>query len=170
MSLIKCHECGNEISTDAKNCPKCGAKVKRPMGRTTKLLFGFLGISIVAGIISASLSEQNRITAEAAKTPEVRAAERVEKDANFARSLVATAFAKSLRDAARDPDSLKIESLRVSDDAKTVCSEYRAKNGFGGMNREFMVVVNGKTSQQAGAWNKHCRGRMHDELIMAQDR
>lgn len=25
MALIKCHECGNEISTEAESCPKCGA-------------------------------------------------------------------------------------------------------------------------------------------------
>ncbi|RYZ83008.1 MAG: zinc ribbon domain-containing protein [Proteobacteria bacterium] len=27
MALIKCAECGNEVSTTAKACPKCGAKV-----------------------------------------------------------------------------------------------------------------------------------------------
>ena len=27
MSLIKCPECGNEISTNAKSCPKCGCEV-----------------------------------------------------------------------------------------------------------------------------------------------
>jgi len=26
MALIKCHECGHEISTEAKVCPQCGAK------------------------------------------------------------------------------------------------------------------------------------------------
>jgi hypothetical protein len=28
MALVECHECGNEISTEAKTCPKCGAKNK----------------------------------------------------------------------------------------------------------------------------------------------
>lgn len=27
MALIKCKECGNEVSTKAEACPKCGAKV-----------------------------------------------------------------------------------------------------------------------------------------------
>ena len=26
MAIIKCHECGNEISSEAKVCPQCGAK------------------------------------------------------------------------------------------------------------------------------------------------
>lgn len=29
MALIKCRECGNEVSNKAKNCPQCGAQVKR---------------------------------------------------------------------------------------------------------------------------------------------
>ncbi len=32
MALIKCKECGAEVSSSAKACPKCGAKVKRPIG------------------------------------------------------------------------------------------------------------------------------------------
>jgi len=28
MALVKCHECGTEVSTEAKACPKCGAKPK----------------------------------------------------------------------------------------------------------------------------------------------
>lgn len=28
MSLIKCEECGKEISDKASNCPNCGAKNK----------------------------------------------------------------------------------------------------------------------------------------------
>jgi hypothetical protein len=28
MSLVKCHECGNEVSSEAKTCPKCGAVPK----------------------------------------------------------------------------------------------------------------------------------------------
>ncbi len=28
MALVKCHECGREISTEAKVCPNCGAKNK----------------------------------------------------------------------------------------------------------------------------------------------
>ncbi len=28
MAIVQCHECGKEISTEAKVCPKCGAKNK----------------------------------------------------------------------------------------------------------------------------------------------
>ena len=32
MSLVKCRECGNEISNDAKTCPKCGARTRKATG------------------------------------------------------------------------------------------------------------------------------------------
>ncbi|WP_292839340.1 zinc ribbon domain-containing protein [Methylotenera sp.] len=30
MALVKCHECGKDVSTEAKVCPSCGAKVVKP--------------------------------------------------------------------------------------------------------------------------------------------
>jgi len=32
MALVKCSECGNEISDTASACPKCGASVSRKLG------------------------------------------------------------------------------------------------------------------------------------------
>ena len=29
MAMIKCSECGNEVSTTADSCPHCGANVKK---------------------------------------------------------------------------------------------------------------------------------------------
>ena len=58
MSLKKCKECGNEVSTKAKNCPKCGAPVK-----TNVSCLGAIGIIIlvfiVIGIIVSNQSVDN---------------------------------------------------------------------------------------------------------------
>ena len=47
MALINCHECGEGVSTDAENCPKCGAEwgwYFRNRQRFSELcLVGFLG-------------------------------------------------------------------------------------------------------------------------------
>jgi len=42
MALIKCNECENEISKQAKTCPNCGAKNKKrlTLGKIIILLFG----------------------------------------------------------------------------------------------------------------------------------
>lgn len=52
MALIKCHECGTEVSTEAKTCPKCGAKVKKPMGAGTILLIGLVTIVVLSAMVS----------------------------------------------------------------------------------------------------------------------
>ncbi|SNX59751.1 hypothetical protein SAMN06296273_1185 [Nitrosomonas ureae] len=38
MAIIKCKECGNEISSEARNCPKCGYKIPKSIGCGTAIL------------------------------------------------------------------------------------------------------------------------------------
>ena len=33
MALVKCHECGREVSTEAAACPNCGAKPRQSVGQ-----------------------------------------------------------------------------------------------------------------------------------------
>lgn len=61
MALIKCHECGKDVSTEAKACPSCGAKVVLPkkksrMGRL--FLYALVGV-ILVGVIQAVVQEEN---------------------------------------------------------------------------------------------------------------
>lgn len=54
MALIKCKECGAEISSTAKVCPHCGAKIKKPKGGC--ILYLILGIALlIIGIIWGSI-------------------------------------------------------------------------------------------------------------------
>lgn len=39
MALVECKECGKNVSTKAKRCPNCGAKVRRTSWDSLKLLF-----------------------------------------------------------------------------------------------------------------------------------
>lgn len=83
MALTKCHECGTEVSTEAKTCPKCGAKVKKPMGGGTILLIGLvtivvLSMTVGSGTPSSSTPTQHEIAArlaeveaEYARTPHI---------------------------------------------------------------------------------------------------
>lgn len=49
MALIHCKECNSEISSEAFDCPKCGAKLRIPkrtvFGNFVK--FGFIGFNIL---------------------------------------------------------------------------------------------------------------------------
>ena len=51
MSLIKCPECGKEISDQSKKCPNCGYPLKKELIGKGKLHFGKKAIAIIAGII-----------------------------------------------------------------------------------------------------------------------
>lgn len=57
MALIKCKECGTEVSSKAETCPKCGARVAaKPMGCGTLIGVIFLGgiiISVFSSIFSS---------------------------------------------------------------------------------------------------------------------
>lgn len=152
MSLTPCQECATPVSTEAKTCPSCGAKVKRPMRTTTKLLIG----AVIALLVSIQMGVDKKQAKLAARTPEQIAADTAKEKALTRRENAANGVARALKDSMRDPDSLKIDSMRVSDDSKTVCVEYRAKNGFGGYNRELVTYLDGKGKKGVDIWNKNC--------------
>lgn len=150
MAIVKCHECGADVSTEAKACPKCGAKVKRPASRTKKLLYSLVAVVVVAGVVA---QQQN---------PEKRAAEAAARDGQVAQLQAGRAAMNALKSSLRDPDSMKLDAVRVSDDRQIVCIEYRARNGFGGVNRSMAVFVDRKQQATDAAWNKHCLKPMLD--------
>lgn len=52
MALVKCKECGEEVSSKAEKCPKCGVQIARkPIG-----CGGAMAIFILLGVIGASMS------------------------------------------------------------------------------------------------------------------
>ena len=163
MALVVCKECGSKVSTDAKACPSCGAK---PPKRTR------VGSLVVAGLASALMfsciytqneADQKRAAQEAAKTPAQREAEAAAARQAQARVALAKITRQMLAQSVRDPDSLVIESLQVQGEAKHACVQYRAKNGFGGVNREQAVLVGTAFKSDAATWNRLCAG---NELLV----
>ena len=59
MALIKCKECGHEISKSAKSCPNCGAKIVRTSGFTKVVAF-FMVLGLI-GYMSG-LANQTKTT------------------------------------------------------------------------------------------------------------
>src|SRR5512139_2186222 len=72
MALIKCKECGAEVSSKAETCPKCGAKVSDKMGCGTVVGVLFLGL-IVIGVFASLFSSPSPESSSpsAASTPTV---------------------------------------------------------------------------------------------------
>lgn len=85
------------------------------------------------------------------------AARKAEQDAKMARSLAIAQAQILIKESLRDPDSLEWDSKFYNLSNGAMCFQYRARNGFGGMNREFLVVAKGKVYEnQAARWNQFC--------------
>ena len=171
MALIKCHECGNEVSTEAKACPKCGAKVRLPAPAKTSVSFsisrtGWFVIGLV--ILVASYQQYLKSEADAAITPEQRAAD-AKRKAKYDKQLSAALAAASifLKDA-REPDSVKVLEARVNDEGTVVCARFSGRNGFGGISVQQMAFISNLLSSSTDTWNKYCLEPMSDFGALTQ--
>lgn len=54
MALLKCHECGNAVSSEASACPKCGAKVKKSTSVVVQIAALLFGAGVLYSIFSPS--------------------------------------------------------------------------------------------------------------------
>ncbi len=62
MSLIKCPECGKEISNQAKICPNCGYEIKHKKVEEHPIYFGFkAGIFILLVITFVTFKNETAI-------------------------------------------------------------------------------------------------------------
>ena len=163
MALTKCKECGNEISTKAEACPKCGAKRPKATSGFTWIMGGLVGLMVYSCIAvshKANEARDNMAAAEAVSaqanaariaklTPEQRAAEEkrqaeaAEKKAiEDAKTTVAYACRELVTKQLKDPDSAKWESpwytdAKVSEKGKRFWIQIhgRSKNSFGAYTR-----------------------------------
>ncbi len=52
MALTKCKECGEQISTKAETCPKCGAKPPKKTSLITWIVLAFVVFVVIGQIVS----------------------------------------------------------------------------------------------------------------------
>jgi hypothetical protein len=67
--MTRCKECGNEISTKADSCPKCGAKQVRTSG-CAKVVLGFIVLIVLLSV----LGQCNRDSSDTANRPQATSA------------------------------------------------------------------------------------------------
>jgi rRNA maturation endonuclease Nob1 len=170
MALITCRECQKQISTEAKQCPNCGAKVipyklpKKKISGTSimkGLLVGFavlVALSTIGAFIESQKSpEQLQQEAANREAYNKRQTEiKQEKEKKTLRENRAATVAAAIRLSARNPDTIRWESILTNEDATVVCVTAGLENGFGGMNRENIAAVGGQFSNKVKDWNKHC--------------
>lgn len=121
MALVKCRECGREISSDAKSCPNCGAK---PKNKAATGCAGVLALFVFIIVIAAFFGGDQK----SAVTD------------NEAASIMCGEFIKKRL---RDPDSaefvsepISIPAVRNPEGSYYSLLTIRAANGFGGKSVE----------------------------------
>lgn len=135
MSLVKCRECGKEVSTEAKTCPHCGVSKPTPpakVGTATTV------ISILVAVVIAYQCTKNKNDSQAESKPAPPTRQELESSARHYCS-------KFVERSAHDPssidwvDRLDWPTYSEAGGEWAVHMTFRAKNGFGA------TVLNTKT-------------------------
>ena len=90
MALIKCKECGKEVSKKAETCPHCGAPVKKKGGSAgclTIILLGIIVFAIIGSINSYESSVGSR-TSSYTPSPTNTASTTRSRDIRYAHSTI----------------------------------------------------------------------------------
>lgn len=142
MALVKCHECGAEISDEAPKCLRCGAKSKayntRKLKKAAKIiLIPPILLSLLLGLVFMSGGGNPSGPPDPA-----RVAEKEEYKNMQAVILCQQSITADLR----DPDSAKFDvstpARRLKDGTTILDITLRAHNGFGGMtNAEYFCHI-----------------------------
>lgn len=158
MAVVKCTECGSQVSTQAQACPSCGAK------RPAKDSWGgiLLIVLVVVGVGYCSMSGGPTPTRPTQTDPATTARDE--------QRGAAVAAARSLKNAMHDPASFDlVESIFMADGA--ACITYRAKNGFGAMRTNYGLMTPSRavhSAEQGNAfralWKTHCEGKTGETI------
>lgn len=129
---------------------------------------GFIAFVFVAGIIGTMFSpggpfgreltaaEKTEREARAVEAEKESAQREADAELDSQRRALARMAKTEITQSLRNPDSVVFEYVGVNNDATLVCVNYRAQNGFGGMNRESVAIDKNGGHTSAAFWNKHC--------------
>jgi len=156
MAMVKCKECGSQVSSKAKSCPNCGAKPPKKTSIVTwfvLVLIVFVAYGMVNTASNLTPEEKAKLAVEAQEKEKekekeklIAAAKKAEEDKDNKRkgfhclsgwdgshAAVKDAVEKQMR----DPDSFEHIETRITPVDKngkhSLVMKYRAANGFGGM-------------------------------------
>ena len=127
------------------------SSLRKSIGMGCLAYFIFMPIAAMIGYASMSEKEKAEIEAEQARKDSIDAENKVKEEKEYKKTRAYIEARQYLKDHLRDPDSYKEEGYSCTIDTAqniyTVNIKYRARNGFGGMNRSvasFKVLVSDK--------------------------
>lgn len=127
MALIKCPECGTEVSSAADKCPKCGYPIKK---KKSGCLSWWGAIMFLAAIIFAVYTYNNNGGGSS-----LNSNENYNDNSSYHQILAKNYFKDHLKKNMKDPSSYDEISYNVSYNSSKECYTvnltFRAKNSFG---------------------------------------
>lgn len=137
MALIKCRECGNLVSTQAKACPSCGAK---PKAKTSMVTWLVLAVIVFFALKSCILGSPSGTKPPAATRSDCSDTLAHVMATNFVkRQLKSPTSAKFPYTSDRDVSITKLSDCRYQ-----IHSYVDSQNSFGAMIRSrFSVIMDG---------------------------
>lgn len=164
MALVKCKECGGQVSTTAKACPACGSKPPKKTSIVTWLVLATIVIVVAKGMFTEKPPEPTKtpeqVAKEAAAEKQRAADAKIRQEAFLAQAIAREAVLARLK----DPDSAKFGQI-VARDSGIVCGYVNSKNSFGGytgdkafiyFTKKEVAVIQGEAKDFEGVWNKQC--------------
>jgi hypothetical protein len=156
MALVKCKDCGQEVSTDAKACPKCGNTkflpwTKNPTangiaGLALLILFGWCGVKVCGG--GGGSEDQTAQPTAAPDKPWTGPA----------------AWVADFKKLVKNPKAIKPYSTSRDDDGPLAVYDFKSfQNGATGT----MARVDGKPA--AWRWQFAARGTSPADLVRSED-
>lgn len=170
MALMTCHECGHQVSTSSQVCPQCGATGKALTGSLParerrswrKVALLVAGISVFGALISAVMAPEKG--SEASSETSLEGSAKLANNRDKERNVNIVMYAKSLKAVARNPESLEYEQVLTNEDGQLVCFHYRAQNGFGGTNREWVAFSPAGGSTDNATVKMICRDKVMKDV------
>lgn len=163
MALVKCRECGKEMSSQAKACPHCGAP--RPKGTSSStIIFGAFLVLVVGSCIFSGDRPTGTSTSTSTPKPPPSAAD-LAKEKEF-RTVVAGL--RWIKESMKNPKSFELVSARMID-GKALCIEYRGTNSFNAVVVNRRVITDAVNSDKAKDWNASCAGKSGTDYLYARN-
>lgn len=159
--LNKCRKCGAEFTNSEDQCPKCGTTVS---SANNQIIIAMIGI---ATLILWWIFSPSKESASDLAEKQLKAEQKAPDDRKW--NLIFTGE-EMLKKMMRDPDSLVFDRVLFTDD-ENVCYEYRAKNGFGGMNKGGAIFydkgfITNEVDGFQPIWSEKCAGKSGEEISL----
>lgn len=140
MALIKCRECGKEISSTVKKCPNCGYKNEQLKEEKKEKRINFIKkykkvitiitVVVIVGVVGIVVCNQQM----AKRAEEERVQAEVEANTLNEDEKIVAKIVKKYQSALKNPESMQIFEIRKYD--SFVLMDTSGQNGFGGITRD----------------------------------